>query len=207
MKRQEEKGQQKLHVRGELLFMKSQLFLERETRLYCGCPPVSPLGLTETAQGPYQEAIKRGQQFGESPCLFDFFHWGSSVKKPNFISSNRLWKEFDVILVFWNLAYLQGINKSPLRQVSSRNTPWLSAAEACHQPPLPHLAPSDLSPPCPNASHSQHVWTHRVCWIKSSWLGLGPPSVERNSCLRNIRAILIRHNSALLWPLFSFFLS
>lgn len=30
---------------------------------------------------------------------------------------------------FWNLTYLPGRNKSPLRQVSSRNTPWVSAAK------------------------------------------------------------------------------
>ncbi|XP_015451168.1 uncharacterized protein LOC107196272 isoform X2 [Pteropus alecto] len=40
--------------------------------------------------------------------------------------------------------------------------------------------------------------THHVCWIKSFWLGLDLPSLARNSCLRNIRAILIRHDSALL---------
>lgn len=33
------------------------------------------------------------------------------------------------LMSFWNLAYLPGRNKSPLRQVSSRNTPWISAAK------------------------------------------------------------------------------
>ena len=51
-----------------------------------------------------------------------------------------------------------------------------------------------------------HVWTHCSCWTRSCWLGLDLSSLERNSCLWNVRAGLTQAWLSSLWPAFWFLL-
>lgn len=88
MEWQEAKEKQKLHVPGELLFMKSQLF----TEVLLLTLTRSPLVLTETPS-VHTERWGWGVGWAEVGSL----GIGQGLK-PNFIPSYRLWKELDVIL-------------------------------------------------------------------------------------------------------------
>lgn len=79
---------------------------------------------------------------------------------------------------FWDFGlptYLQGMNKLPLRQVSSQ----------CAGLSVARLVPSIQQPPSPKVS-SVH-WTNQVSQMKIFQLGLDPPSPERSG--QDVRAI------------------
>lgn len=167
-----------------------------------------------TPQHPHQEVTESGWQLRESSCLFSFFteahlfpflqKWSSSkeAKLHSLVQAlKKIWCHFGILESCLptrskQIAFQASLITEYTLVISCKSLSSDFIASSCPSRLVASLPECSPLPACLN--------THHVCWIKSFWLGLDPPSLARNSCLRNIRAILIRHDSALLWPLFSF---
>lgn len=183
----QKKGKQKLHMARGALGDEMEAG-PRDTGDFTVCPSFS-----STANCSPHRTWSRARAWRAISSV-PLFHSSSSVpifffspKKPNFIPLSRLSKEFDAILVFWILTYLWGLNKSLWRQVLLAehtlviSRQGLSSASAVSSCPS-RLDASSWKLPLPR------VWTHPARLLgKEGWLGLDHSSLERKSCLQNVR--------------------
>lgn len=214
MKRKKEKKSSTCS--GELLFIKSKL--SRET---CEVLLLKLTSFTSSSKHPPPQSIftRKSLKVGgslENHLVYSLFQRGSSVpflKKWNSYKEAKLHSLVQALKKIWcHFGILESCLPTRYKQIafeasliteytlviSCKGLSSAFIASSCPSRLVASLPECSPLPACLN--------THYVCWIKSFWLGLDPLSLARNSCLRNIRAILIRHDSALPWPLLSFFL-